>query len=39
MKQWRLDKALDASGGRMGYEMLLPKQRKAVEAFVTVFVH
>jgi len=39
MKQWHLDKALDASGGRMGYEMLLPKQRKAVEAFVTVFVH
>ena len=34
----QLDKALDVAGGRLEYEKLLPKQRKAVEAFVSVFV-
>jgi len=38
-KQWRLDQALDVARVRVDYEKLLPKQRKAVEAFVSVFVH
>ena len=38
-KQLRLDKALDATRVRVDYEKSLLKQRKAVEAFVSVFVH
>ena len=37
MKQWCLDKVLDVARGKMEYETL-PKQRKAVEAFISVFV-
>ena len=37
MKQWHLERALDITRGRMDYEKLLPKQRKAVEAFFSVF--
>ena len=37
MKQWHLERALDIARGRMDYEKLLPKQRKAVEAFFSVF--
>jgi len=35
--QRRLDKALDVAGVRVDYEKLLPKQRKDVEAFISVF--
>jgi len=38
-KQWPLDKALDVARVRVDYDELLLKQRKAVEAFVSVFVH
>jgi len=38
-KQWCLDKALAVARGRMGYKKVLPKQRKAVETFISVFVN
>jgi len=38
-KQWPLDKALDVARVRVDCDELLLKQRKAVEAFVSVFVH
>jgi len=38
MKQWHLERALDIARGRMDYEKLFPKQRKAVEAFFSVFM-
>ena len=37
-KQWRLDKALDVARVRVDYEKLLLKQRKVVEAFISLFV-
>ena len=37
-KQWCLEKALDVAGGRMEYEQLFLKQRKAVDASVSVSV-
>ena len=33
------DKALDVARGRKEYEKLLPKQRKAVQAFISVFAY
>ena len=33
------DKALDVARVRVDYEKLLPKKRKAVEAFISVYVH
>ena len=30
-----IDKALDVASQRMGYERLFPKQREAVEAFIS----
>jgi len=37
-KQWCLDKVLDVARVKVDYEKLLPKQRKAVEAFVCYHV-
>ena len=39
IKQWRLDKALNVARVRVDYEKILPKLRKAVVPFVSIFVH